>query len=73
MKTDKFCFYLKNRLIQASQTGGQRYSDTSPFIIPWLKLIWGYYTPPLKSCVPLKSIQNSEIVLNLVTLEKIFV
>ena len=29
------CFYLKNRLTQTSQTGGQWYSDTSPFSIPW--------------------------------------
>jgi hypothetical protein len=29
-----FCFYLQNRLIQTSQIGGQRYSDTSPFRIP---------------------------------------
>jgi hypothetical protein len=34
MTTDNFCFYLQNRLIQTSQTGGQRYSDTSPFSIP---------------------------------------
>jgi hypothetical protein len=27
--TDNFCFYLQNRLIQTSQTGGQ------PFSIPW--------------------------------------
>ena len=26
--TDNFCFYLQNRLIQTSQTGGQWYSDT---------------------------------------------
>jgi hypothetical protein len=26
---------LQNRLIQTSQTGGQLYSDTSPFSIPW--------------------------------------
>jgi hypothetical protein len=32
---DNFCFYLQNRLIQTSQTGGQWYSDTSPFSIPW--------------------------------------
>jgi hypothetical protein len=25
---------LQNRLIQTSQTGGQQYSDTSPFSIP---------------------------------------
>jgi hypothetical protein len=35
MTTDNFCFYLQNRLIQTSQTGGHRYSDTSPFSIPW--------------------------------------
>jgi hypothetical protein len=29
-----FCFYLQNRLIQTSQTGGRWYSDTSPFSIP---------------------------------------
>jgi hypothetical protein len=36
MTTDNFCFYLQNRLIQTSQTGGQQYSDTSPFRIPCL-------------------------------------
>jgi hypothetical protein len=35
MTTDNFCFYLQNRLIQTSQTGGQWYSDSSPFSIPW--------------------------------------
>ncbi len=35
MTTDNFCFYFQNRLIQISQTGGQWYSDTSPFSIPW--------------------------------------
>jgi hypothetical protein len=34
MKTDNFCFYLQNRVTQTSQTGGQQYSDTSPFSIP---------------------------------------
>ena len=38
MTTDNFCFYLQNRLIQTCQTGGQQYSDTSPFSIPWLNL-----------------------------------
>ncbi len=42
MTTDNFCFYLQNRLIQTSQTGGQRYSDTSPFIIPWINI---FHTP----------------------------
>jgi hypothetical protein len=35
MTIDNFCFYLQNKLIQTSQTGGQWYSDTSPFSIPW--------------------------------------
>ena len=34
MTTDNFCFYLQNRLIQTSKTGGQQYNDTSPFSIP---------------------------------------
>jgi hypothetical protein len=37
MTTDKFCFYLQNRLIQTSPTGGQWCSDTSPFSIPWFE------------------------------------
>ena len=37
MTTDNFCFYLQNRLIQTSQTGGQWYSDASPFSIPWIE------------------------------------
>jgi hypothetical protein len=39
MTTDIFCFYLQNRLIQTSQTGGQQHSDTSPFSIPCLKIL----------------------------------
>jgi hypothetical protein len=31
---------LQNRLIQTSQTGGQWYSDTSPFSIPWPQTIY---------------------------------
>ncbi len=38
MTTDNFCFYLQNRLVQTSQTGGQLYSDTSFFSIPWMKV-----------------------------------
>jgi hypothetical protein len=34
MTINNFCFYLQNRLIQTTQTGGQWYSDTSPFSIP---------------------------------------
>jgi hypothetical protein len=36
MTSENFCFYLQNRLIQTSQTGGPCYSDTSPFCFPWL-------------------------------------
>jgi hypothetical protein len=32
MTTDNFCFYLENRLIQTSQTGGQWYRDISPLV-----------------------------------------
>jgi hypothetical protein len=38
MTTDNFCIYLQNRLIQTSQTGGQQYSDTSPFSVPFFGL-----------------------------------
>jgi hypothetical protein len=37
MTADKFSFYLQNRLIKTGQTGGQWYSDTSPFSIPWFQ------------------------------------
>jgi hypothetical protein len=37
MTADNFCFYLQNRRIQNSQTGGQQYSDTSPFSKPWMR------------------------------------
>jgi hypothetical protein len=37
MTADNFCFYLQNRQFQTSQTGGQLYSDSSYFSIPWLK------------------------------------
>jgi hypothetical protein len=36
MTTDIFGFYLQNRPNQTSQTGGQRYSDTSPLVLPGL-------------------------------------
>jgi hypothetical protein len=36
MTSGNFCFYLQDRLIETSITGGQWYSDTSPFSIPWL-------------------------------------
>ncbi len=36
--TDNFCFYLQNRPIQTSQTGGQWYSEPSPLVFPDLAL-----------------------------------
>jgi len=38
MTTNNFWFYLQNRLIQTSQTGGQWYGDTSPFSILCLEI-----------------------------------
>ncbi len=38
LTTDNFGFYLQNRLIQTSQTGGQWYRYTSPFSIPWTRV-----------------------------------
>jgi len=43
MTTDNYCFYLEKRLIQTSQTGGQQYSDTSPYSIPWYLEYWEPY------------------------------
>ncbi len=51
MTTDNFCFYLQNRLIQTSQTGGQRYSDTSPFSIPWAVLTLATLVETITICV----------------------
>jgi len=39
LRTNNFGFYLPNRLIQTSQTGGEQYSDTSPFSVPWLSAL----------------------------------
>jgi hypothetical protein len=55
MTTEYFSFYLQNRLIQTSKTGGQWYSYTSPFSIPWLM---GQRTLPSVKREPLEG--NSE-------------
>ncbi len=47
MTNDNFCFYLQNRLIQTSQTGGQLHSDTSPFSIPCLMAEIGSWIIPI--------------------------
>ncbi len=39
-----FFIYLQNRLIQTSQTGGQRYSDTSHFSIPCIVFQYKFET-----------------------------
>jgi hypothetical protein len=60
MTTDNFCFYLQNRPIQTSRTGGQWYSDTPPLVFPTyaLSLIPHVHTYTLedmiyeKVCVP---------------------
>jgi hypothetical protein len=49
MTTDNFCFYLQNRLIQTSQTGGQWYSDSSPLVFPGLTLAEGRMLKGVKS------------------------
>ncbi len=37
---DNWQFWLfENRVIQTSQIGGQQYSDTPPFSIPWLDIV----------------------------------
>ncbi len=56
MTTDKFCFYLQNRLFQTSQTGGRWYNDTSPFSIPCLSR-WNHKDPN----PTLKHIKSSEL------------
>jgi len=37
-----FIFYLQNRLIQTSQTGGPQYNDASPFSTPCLNISQGW-------------------------------
>jgi hypothetical protein len=51
MTTDNFGFYLQNRLIQTSQTGGQWYSDTSPFSIPWLSTMEQHDFKNVNNCL----------------------
>ncbi len=44
MTTDNFGFYLQNRLIQTSQTGGQQYSDTCPLVFPGISYTFSLHT-----------------------------
>ncbi len=61
MTNDTFCFYLKNKLIQTNQTGGQWYSDTSPFSIP-RSLYKVQVDKKIKKC---STIGNSNIRINI--------
>ncbi len=61
--TDNFYFYLQNRPIQTSQTGGQWYSDTSPFSIPWLDAL-ATMPSPLAFTVYLRQIKLTAKPLN---------
>ncbi len=63
MTTDNFCFYFQNGLIQTCQTGGQGYSDTSPFSIPWL------HSPTWVTYMTLSVVQQSEAIINTDTVE----
>ncbi len=51
-------FICKTRLIQTSQTGGQQYSDTSPFSIPW---VW--HSCHTANSKPVKQEVNSTVIL----------
>jgi hypothetical protein len=52
MTTDNFCLYLQNRLIQISQTWGQRYSDTSPLVFPDPSVcVWSSVSLSSPSCL----------------------
>jgi len=55
MTIDNFCFYLQNRLIQTSRTGGH---DTSPFSIPWLLPCPKYMTGVGAKQISLLCVQN---------------
>jgi hypothetical protein len=49
-------FFFQNRLIQTSQTGGQQYSDISPFSIPCLI----YWPKPSGKTQPLNQGEEEE-------------
>ncbi len=52
MPTENICFYLQNRLMQTSQRGGQWYSDTSLFSIPWTNSLSFYDAELIGFCPP---------------------
>jgi hypothetical protein len=59
MTTDNFCFYLQSRLNQTSQTGGQWYSDTSLFSIPWYNIQLMILILRVQLQPPLEPLENS--------------
>jgi hypothetical protein len=58
MTTENVCYHLQNRLIQTSQTGGQRYSDTSPFSISWTNILAHLLTSVMVFTLCPKSLQS---------------
>jgi hypothetical protein len=63
MTTDNFCFYLQYRLIQTSQTGGQPYSDASPFSIPWTNTLAYLSVAPMTQEKNLKTLSSQVLVI----------
>jgi hypothetical protein len=57
MPSDNFCFYLQNRLIQTSQTGGQWHRYTSPSIIPWTNAL-AYCRSQRKPVSPVRCVRS---------------
>jgi hypothetical protein len=60
MTTEYFCFYLQNRLIQTSQTGGQWYSDSSPFSIPCRYIMYGFCSKLVCLSKPVEETDNKK-------------
>jgi hypothetical protein len=65
MTTDNCCWYLQNRQIQTNKTGGQRYSDISPFSIPWFYPGNPYWTGRLSTIDLLVLTSLGELILTL--------
>jgi hypothetical protein len=75
MTSDNFCFYLQNRLIQISQTGGQQDSDTFPLSIPCINILqWNSTLLKVKTVVSIPTFtltwksgsQSSNLYLNVI-------
>jgi hypothetical protein len=70
MTTNNFRFYLQNRPIRTSQTGGQLYSDTSPFSVPCLSTPFQLvpvsipFISPFILCIFINSVHSNYIPVN---------